>query len=186
MCLYLILSGKELIKIKITDIIIPVTILFIIVYGIYKKVDIFTEFTKGAWENIKVACEILPTLLGLILAINLLKASGALIELSKLIKPVTDFLGFPSECVPLALIRPVSGSGAIAVFEDILKSNGPDTFIGKVASVLLGSTETTFYTIAIYYGVAKIKKTRQTLIASLSADFTGFVFSALIVRLILH
>ncbi len=148
--------------------------------------DVFSEFTKGAWENIKVACEILPTLLAIMMAINLFKVSGALSIISSSIKPITDFLGFPSECVPLALIRPISGSGAIAVFQDILASNGPDTFVGKVASVLMGSTETTFYTIAIYYSATKIKKTRQTLIASLSADFTGFVFSALIVRLILQ
>lgn len=158
----------------------------IILYGLYKKVDVFSEFTKGAWENIKIACEILPTLIALILCIDLLKASGTLDILCSLIRPLTDFLGFPTECVPLAIIRPISGSGAIAVYEDILNVNGPDSFVGKVASVLLGSTETTFYTIAIYYGVIKIKKTRQTLIASLSADFTGFVFSALIVRLILQ
>lgn len=174
------------INIKISDLLIPVILCTIIIYGLYKKVDIFSEFTKGAWENIKIACEILPTLIALILCIDLLKASGTLDVLSNVIRPITDFLGFPTECVPLALIRPISGSGAIAVFEDILNTNGPDSFVGKVASVLLGSTETTFYTIAIYYGVIKIKKTRQTLLASLSADFTGFVFSALIVRLILY
>lgn len=174
------------IKIRITDLLVPLILGTIIIYGLYKKVDVFSEFTKGAWDNIKIACEILPTLMALILCIDLLKASGTLEIISNIISPLTDFLGFPTECIPLALIRPISGSGAIAVYEDILTTNGPDGFVGKVASVLLGSTETTFYTIAIYYGVTKIKKTRQTLIASLSADFTGFVFSALIVRLILY
>lgn len=172
--------------IKITDLLIPILLGTIIIYGLYKKVDIFSEFTKGAWDNIKISCEILPTLIALILCVDLLKASGTLAILSNIIRPLTDFLGFPTECIPLALIRPISGSGAIAVYENILTTNGPDSFVGKVASVLLGSTETTFYTIAIYYGIIKIKKIRQTLIASLSADFTGFVFSALIVRLILY
>ncbi len=156
----------------------------IIVCGYIKKVAVFDEFLSGAWENIKVGIKILPALLGLMTAINMFKASGALTLISQFISPVTDFLGFPTECVSLALIRPVSGSGAITVYEGILKDNGPDSFVGKVASVLLGSTETTFYTIAVYFGVTKIKKTRQTLIASLSADLTGFIISALVVRLL--
>lgn len=163
--------------------IIPIFLGALIIYALYKKVDVFNEFKEGAWENIKVAVEILPTLLAIILAISVFKASGAIQLISSFLSPVTNFLGFPSECVELALIRPVSGSGAIAVFEDILKSNGPDSYQGRVASVLLGSTETTFYTIALYFSATKIKKTRQTLAASLTADFTGFIISALTVRL---
>lgn len=145
----------------------------------------FSEFTKGAFENIKVAVELMPTLMAIMLGISMFKASGGLELLSNLIQPLADLLGFPTECVPLALIRPVSGSGSIAIFEDILTTNGPDSFAGRVASVLLGSTETTFYTIAVYYGVTKIKNTRQTLASSLSADFTGFVMSSLLVRIFL-
>lgn len=151
-----------------------------------KKVDIFNEFLSGAWDNIKVGVEILPALIGLMLCINMFKASGAIEAISGFIRPLTELLGFPEECVSLALIRPISGSGGLAVFENILSNNSPDSFIGRVASVLMGSTETTFYTIAVYYGVTKIKKTGQTLIASLSADFTGFVFSALVVRLMFY
>lgn len=172
-------------KISYSDFIIPIIIGLIIIIGLLKGVDIFNEFIKGAWDNIKIGVKILPALIGLMLCINMFNASGALEMISNFIKPLTDFLGFPSECLPLAMIRPVSGSGALAIFENILTENGPDNYIGRVASVILGSTETTFYTIAVYYGVTKIKKTRQTVLASLSADFTGFVFSALIVRLIL-
>ena len=146
----------------------------------------FKEFVAGAYDNIMIGFQILPVLIGLMLCINMFRASGAIFLISNLLKPITDFLGFPNECVSLALIRPVSGSGALAFYENILKENSPDSFAGRVASVLLGSTETTFYTIAVYYGVTKVKKTRQTLIASLSADFTGFIFSALIVRIIFY
>ncbi len=159
---------------------------FICIFGIIKKVDVFNEFILGAWENIKISVEILPPLIALMLSINMFRASGAIDLISTALNPITTFLGFPSECVPLALVRPVSGSGALAVYQSIISENHPDGFIGRVASVLMGSTETTFYTIAVYYGVIKIKKTKQTLIASLSADFTGFVFSALMVRLILY
>lgn len=160
--------------------------LTIFIIGLYKKVDIFNEFIAGAWENIKIGVQILPVLIALMLCINMFKASGAINFISDFLRPLTEFLGFPNECVPLALIRPISGSGAITIYESILQDNNPDSLAGRVASVLLGSTETTFYTIAVYYGVTKIKKTRQTLIASLSADFTGFIFSALIVRLIFY
>jgi len=170
-------------KINYSDFIIPIFIGIIILIGLIQNVDIFNEFIAGAWENIKVCVQILPALIGLMMCIGMFNASGALEIISHFLKPMTDFLGFPSQCVSLALIRPISGSGALAVYENVLTQNGADSFIGRVASVLLGSTETTFYTIAVYYGVTKIKKTRQTLLASLSADFTGFIMSALVVRL---
>ena len=100
--------------------------------------------------------------------------------------PFFDKLGFPAECLPLALIRPVSGSGALAVYESIISENGPDSFSGKIASVMLGSTETTFYTLAVYYGAAGIRKTRHSLAASLTGDITGFIFSVLTVNLLLR
>ncbi len=171
-------------RISLTDYFVPAFIGIIIIIGLFKKVDLFNEFLAGAWDNIKICVQILPALIGLMLCIGMFTASGALEAFSALIKPATDFLGFPSECVSLAMIRPISGSGALTVYQNILSGNSPDGFVGRVASVLLGSTETTFYTIAIYYSVTKIKKTRQTLLASLSADFTGFVMSALIVRLL--
>lgn len=167
-----------------TDYIIPLFIGLIIIYGCIKKVDIFDEFLSGARENLKTGVDILPSLIAMITAIGMFKASGAMELLAKAMSHVTEFLGFPSECLPLAIMRPVSGSGALAVFETILSEVHPDSFAGRVASVILGSTETTFYTIAVYYGAANIKNTRHTLASALSADFTGFIISVLTVRLI--
>jgi len=177
---------REETKINYTNYIIPFIIGLVLIIGLIKKVDVFNEFLDGAWENIKVGVQILPALIGLMLCINMFKASGATEAISNFVEPLTSLLGFPKECVSLALIRPISGSGALSVFESILSQNSPDGFIGRVASVLMGSTETTFYTIAVYYGVTKVKKTRHTLLASLSADFTGFIFSALLVRLFFY
>ena len=168
-----------------SDYVIPFLIALIMIIGLVKKVDVFGEFTEGAKENLKTAVSVLPALVALMTAIGMFKASGALDFISAAISPLTSFLGFPNECIPLAIIRPVSGSGALAVFENILADVSPDSFAGRVASVIIGSTETTFYTIAVYYGVTKVKKTRQALPASLAADFTGFVLSALTVRIIL-
>lgn len=157
----------------------------IIIFGCFKKVDIFDEFTYGAGESIKTVFEILPALIAMITAIGMFKASGAMDIIVDILSPVIDFLGFPKECLPLAIIRPISGSGALAVYESILSDVHPDSFAGRVASVILGSTETTFYTIAVYYGAVKIKNTRHSLAAALSADLAGFIFSVLTVRLLM-
>lgn len=169
-----------------SDFIIPVLIAVIMISGLIKKVDVFNEFIEGARENLKIGIQILPALIALMTAVGVFKASGALEVLTAIVSPVTEFLGFPPECFPLALIRPISGSGALAVYESILSENHPDGFVGRVASVLLGSTETTFYTIAVYYSVTNIKKTRHTLGAALAGDLTGFIVSALTVRLFFY
>lgn len=166
-----------------TDLIIPVFIALVILYGCLKKVKVFEEFTAGAKSNLRTGIEILPTLIAMLTAIGMFKASGAMDIIADFLSPITDFLGFPDECLPLAVIRPVSGSGALAVFESILEDVHPDSFAGRVASVILGSTETTFYTIALYCGATNIRKTRHTLVPALTADFAGFIFSVLTVRL---
>lgn len=168
---------------EITVFIIPVLIGGIFIWGMVNDVDVFNEFIEGARENLKVGFQILPSLIALMTAVGMFKASGALDILTYALAPLTECLGFPPECVPLAMIRPISGSGALAVYESILSANHPDTFAGRVASVMLGSTETTFYTIAVYYSVTKIRKTRHTLACALAGDFTGFVVSALMVHL---
>lgn len=168
-----------------SDFVIPFFIALIMIIGLIRRVDIFSEFTEGAAENLKAAFDVLPALIALMTAIGMFKASGALEVISEAISPVTGFLGFPEECIPLAIIRPVSGSGALAVFESILNDVSPDSFAGQVASVIIGSTETTFYTIAVYYGITGVKKTRHAIASSLTADFTGFILSALTVRLLL-
>ncbi len=168
-----------------SDFVIPFFIALVMIAGLIKRVDVFGEFTDGALENLKVSFDILPALIALMTAIGMFKASGALEVISDVISPFTGFLGFPEECIPLAIIRPVSGSGALAVYESILSGVSPDSFAGRVASVIIGSTETTFYTIAVYYGITSVKKTRHAVLSSLTADFTGFVMSVLTVRLFL-
>ncbi len=169
-----------------SDYAVPVVVLIIFICASIRKKDVFNDFIEGAEQNMKVSFEILPVLIAVMTAIGMMKASGLLDFLTGLIQPLATFLGFPSECVPLALIRPVSGSGASAVFENILKDVSPDSFAGRTASVLMGSSETTFYTIAVYFGATKITKTKHTLGCSLIGDIAGFIFSSLIVRLIMY
>lgn len=163
--------------------VIPVIVCMIFLWGFFKKQDVFNTFIDGARENFYVTVDIMPALIALMMAIGLMRASGLLDFLTSLAEPIADFLGFPPECVSLALIRPVSGSGATAVYENILSRTSPDSFAARTASVMMGSSETTFYTIAVYFGATKIKKTKHTLGCSLIGDITGFIFSSLLVRL---
>ena len=158
-----------------------VLIAAIIIYAIYKRVAIFDEFLEGASEGLYTIAKILPSLLGLLFAIEIFKASGALDLMTFALNPLLSKFGIPEEIVPLALLRPVSGSGALAIVSDIFSEVGPDSFAGRCASVMMGSTETTFYTIAVYFGAAKIKKIAYTPFASLFADFIGFAASIVIV-----
>ena len=169
-----------------TDLIIPIIVCGVMIFGLARGVDVFTEFIEGARENMRTAFEVMPALAALMTAVGLFKSSGALELMTGALSPAADALGFPAECLPLALIRPVSGSGATAVFEAILGENHPDGFAGRVASVLMGSTETTFYTIAVYFGVTKVKQTQKVLIAAAVGDVTSFVVSALTVRLMMR
>ncbi len=162
----------------------PAFIAVVVIYGLIKKVPVFDTFLTGAREGFKTLYSIAPTLIGLIVAVNMLKASGAVDLLCEMITPAANCLGFPKEIVPMILLRPVSGGGSTALLTDIYKNYGPDSFAGEVASVLAGSTETTFYAIAVYFGSAGIKKIRHTLIAALAADFTAAVMAVLTVKLI--
>ena len=164
--------------------VIPSATLLIIIFGLLKKVPIFDAFLQGAKDGMKSTAGIAPALIGLITSVTMLKASGALDMFTSLIKPVTDAIGFPSELVPLAILRPVSGSGSIALLDNIMTSNGVDTFIGRVGSVMMGSTETTFYAIAVYFGSIGIKNTRHTIPASLIADLVSVIASVFAVILI--
>ena len=166
--------------------VIPVVILIIIVAGLVKGGNVFNLFMDGAKEGIPIAIGILPALIALVTAIAMFRASGAFDLLSGAIAPFCNALHIPAPVVPLALMRPVSGSGSLSMFENILKVCGPDSYAGRVASVLQGSTETTFYTVTIYYGSVGVSQTRHTLPAALLADFTGFVMSIVTVNLILQ
>lgn len=168
---------------KLDNVIIPAVICLILIYGLYKNVDVFGVFLEGAKEGLQTAVDILPALVALMTCIGMFKASGALDLLTYALDPLATLLKLPAEAIPLAILRPISGSGALAIYEHMLESFGPDSYIGRVASVMMGSSETTFYTIAVYFGATKISKIRHTLPASLTADLTGFLMSALMVRL---
>lgn len=163
----------------------PLFIAVVIVFGLIKRVPLFDAFQEGAKEGIRTLLSVAPTLVGLIVAVDMLKASGATDMLCGFVSPLAETLGFPKEIVPMILLRPISGGGATALLTNIYKEYGPDSFAGQCASVLAGSTETTFYAIAVYYGSVKVKKIRHTLPAALSADFTAAVMAVVTVRMFL-
>ena len=165
---------------------IPVVIGLIILWGWVSGLNVFDTFLSGARSGIGVAFRIIPALVALITAVGVFKASGALALLTHSLAPVTELIGIPAEVVPLALLRPISGSGAMVIFNDLLARFGPDSLIGRIASVMEGSTETTFYTIAVYYGATSIRRIRHTVSASVIADLTGFIMSAICVRMFFY
>lgn len=166
--------------------VIPVMILAIIVFGLYKKVNIFETFMEGAKEGLANTIRILPPLVGLLLAIAMFRASGAMDALIFFLSPITNFLHIPAEIMPLALMRPVSGSGALAIVSDNLSHYGPDSFIGRLSSIVMGSTETTFYTIAVYFGAVHVKNTRHTIPCALLADITGIITGVVVCTFFFH
>ncbi|MBR3704424.1 MAG: spore maturation protein [Oscillospiraceae bacterium] len=148
-----------------------------------RRVDVYTTLTDGAQEGLTVIARILPSLVALLTAVYMLRASGAMEFLGGLLAPVMRALGIPEEAAPLLLIRPVSGSAALAVGSELMAKHGADSYLGRVAAVMLGSSETTFYTVAVYFGSAGIRRTRYAVPAALIADTVCFVASAFAVRL---
>lgn len=167
----------------ISNIAVPFTMLFIIAYGLMEKNKVFDTFLEGAKDGIKIIYNIFPTLLGLFLSINLLRESGIIDALSGFFSPMLTFLRFPPEVLPLALLRPVSGSASMAVATDIMRTFGVDSSIGLIASTIMGSTETTLYTIALYTSTVGIKNTRFVLAAALMADLAGMIASVVFWRI---
>lgn len=159
---------------------IPFIILIIIVYGLIEKNKVYDSFLEGAKEGIEIVFKMFPTLVGIFIAVGALRSSGVIDLIVKLIDPITQIFKIPSQIMPLALLRPISGSASMAVAVDIMKTYGVDTFIGLIASTIMGSTETTFYTIAIYTSCVGIKKTRYILVAALLADIAGMITSVAI------
>ena len=167
----------------VSNLAMPMIILLIVTYGLKEKNKVFDTFLVGAKEGIETTIKIFPTLIGLFVAIGALRASGILDFITHMSAPILNIIKFPSELMPLALLRPVSGSGSVAIATDIMKNFGVDTAIGRMASTIMGSTETTLYTIAIYTSCIKVKKTRGILIAALTADIVGMIVSVIICRL---
>lgn len=159
---------------------IPIIILLIIVYGLLEKNKVYDTFLEGAKEGIEIVISIFPTLIGIFVAVGALRSSGILDVIINLISPITNVFKIPSEIMPLALIRPISGSASTAVATDIMTKFGVDSKIGLIASTIMGSTETTLYTIAIYTSCVGIKKIKFVLKAALIADIIGMLFSVVI------
>ena len=168
---------------NLSSLVIPVLLAGVAVWGMGRRVDVLRCPDPRRGGGAHRASEGPARLVGLLTAVAMFRASGALEWLTGLCAPVLEALGIPPETTPLMLVRPVSGSGALAVGTDLITAYGPDSYIGRVAAVMLGSTETTFYTIAVYFGSAGIIRTRHTVPAALTADLTGFLASAFAVRL---
>lgn len=168
----------------ISDWIIPVLVLFILTYGMIKKIKIYDAFTDGAMEGIKTVIKIFPFLLAMLVAINIFRASGALDLFINLFKPLAAYFDIPENVLPLMFLRPLSGSGSLTYTDQMLKEFGPDSFSGKLASTIQGSTETTFYIITVYFGAIGIKKYRHAVTVGLLADLAGFFAAVFICKLL--
>lgn len=168
---------------SLTSFLIPALISLTALFALCKRIDVFSELTAGAKDGLTVLLRILPSLVGLLTAVYMLRASGALDVFTHLISPLLTWFGIPPETAPLFLIRPVSGSAALAVGSELMAKHGPDSYIGRSAAVMLGSSETTFYTIAVYFGSAGIRKSRHAIPSALLADLVCFISSAFAVRL---
>lgn len=164
----------------ISNIAMPMIILIIVICALKERKKVFDLFLEGAKEGIETTINIFPTLIGLFVAIGALRSSGILDLIIHIINPVLNIIHFPSELMPLAILRPISGSSSIAVATDIMKNFGVESKLGKMASTIMGSTETTLYTIAIYTSCIKVKKTRHILIAALCADLVGIITSVVV------
>ncbi|WP_421379341.1 spore maturation protein [Bacillus salacetis] len=162
---------------------IPMLIGVILLYGTYKKVPTYESFVDGGKEGIKIAVSIIPFLIGMLVAITVFRASGALEYFVSLMEPMLNAVGIPADIVPLAIIRPISGTAALGMVSDLLATHGPDSFIGRLASVLQGSTDTTFYVLTVYFGAVGIKKMGDALKVGLLADLIGIVAAIVIVTL---
>ena len=163
--------------------IVPLILAGVALYGCFRRVDVYTALVQGAGDGLEVLMRILPSLVGLLTAVYMLRASGALDRAAQWLTALLERIGLPGELVPLMLVRPISGSAALGVGAELIAAHGPDSYLGRTAAVMLGSTETTFYTIAVYFGAVQITKTRYAVPAALCADLTGFLAAAWAVRL---
>lgn len=169
----------------LTKSIIPIIVIIIITYGMFKGRKVYEWFIEGAREGLQVCLNIFPYLLAMIIAVNIFREAKLLDILNNMIAPIGGIIGLPKEVIPLVLVKPLSGSGAVGILTDILKTYGPDTNIGLISSVIMGTTETIFYTITVYFGAVQIKKIRHTLWAAILADLTAIIAAVFLVSRLL-
>lgn len=168
------------------SIIIPIIVLFIIIYGFKKNVAIYEKFLIGVEEGLKTALNIFPSMFTMIICINVLLKSNIINDIVNLLEPLFNILNYPKELVSLAIMRPISGSSSLVLMDSILKTNGPDSFVGRVASVLQGSSDTTIYILSLYFSSVGIKKTKYSLIVGLLADLMAVIFSLITINLLFN
>ncbi|HQR28901.1 MAG TPA: nucleoside recognition domain-containing protein [Anaeromyxobacteraceae bacterium] len=161
---------------------IPLLVAGIPAWALTRKVKVYPVFVEGAKEGFQVAVRIIPALVAVLVALGVLRASGALDGLAAILAPVTSAVGIPASVLPMVIVRPMSGGAALGVVADVLRSEGPDSWAGRLASVMAGSTETTFYVLAVYFGAVGVTRYRQALPAALLADLAGFAASVAAVR----
>lgn len=171
---------------NISNLIIPIMVLVIIIYGILKKVDIYDVFVEGSKESYDMILTMFPCMLAMIFGVNIFIKSGVLEYIFSFFKTILDFFHIPLEIIPMAIMRPISGSSSLAILNTILENYGPDSFIGRLASVIQGSTDTTFYVLTLYFGSIGIKKIRYSLWAGLFADVIGIASAIIIVNLMFN
>lgn len=163
---------------------IPLILILFLGWGAVRKVKVYEIFVEGAKDGFHVAVRIIPYLVAMLMAIGVFRASGAMDVLSSLVSPLTNLIGMPAEALPMAFMRPLSGSGSLGIMTELMKVHGPDSFIGVLASTMYGSTETTFYVLAVYFGAVNIKNTRHALPAGLIADVVGLLAAVVITRVL--
>lgn len=163
---------------------IPLLLFVFLGWGIVKKVKVYEVFVEGAKDGFNTAIRIIPYLVAMLCAIGIFRASGAMELLTAVLAPLTNLIGMPAEALPMALMRPLSGSGSLGIMTELMKVHGPDSFIGILASTMYGSSETTFYVLAVYFGSVQVKNTRHAVAAGLIADVFGMLAAVLICRIL--
>jgi len=176
------IAAFDLAKDILSDWMLPTLMMIILLVGFSREVKVYEAFISGAKEGFQICVTIIPYLVAILVAIGMFRASGAMDATVALLAPVTGLLGFPAEALPMALIRPLSGSGAFGVMTETMRAYGPDSFVGFVVSVMNGSTETTFYVLAVYFGSVQVRVARHTVWACLAADITGAIMAVLLSR----
>jgi len=164
---------------------VPLMLCGIIGYGLSKRVNVYETFIDGATDGIKSMFKIIAPIIGLMVSVSVFRASGLLDIIGNVVSPLTNLINMPADVLPLGLLRSVSGSGSLAIANDIIQTSGPDSMSGRMASVMMGSSETTFYTLAIYFGSVGIKRIRHTLKAALLSDLAGIIASVIVVQMLL-
>lgn len=170
---------------NISNFILPLIVLIVVVYAIYKKIDLLNTFINGVKEGLEMSLQIFPTILAMLLAINILLKSNLILDITSLLKPFLSIINFPSELLPLAILKPISGSSSLIVMNELLKTYSPDSYIGYLASIIQGSTDTTIYILSLYFSQVGIRKTKYALKVGLLADLITIIVAVIVVNILL-